>query len=81
MTFSRSEIVVREGKGLRDRVTMFSACLWNDLENHLMWVRLLHVRDIDEGYGEVYLPYALAHKYPRAARRTRTSLASYTACH
>ena len=66
--FSRREIVVREGKGFRDRVTMLPACLCIELENHLRRVYLLHARDLAEGYGEVYLPYSLARKYPRAAR-------------
>lgn len=64
--FSRREIVVREGKGFRDRVTMLPAVLVHDLEDHLLRVRALHEGDLLDGYGRVYLPYALARKYPKA---------------
>lgn len=64
--FSRGEILVREGKGFKDRVTMLPAVLVDPLKAHLKRVRDLHERDVEEGYGEVYLPYALARKYPNA---------------
>ena len=64
--FSRREIVVREGKGLRDRVTMLPASLVHDVEDHLVRVRALHQQDLRNGYGRVYLPYALERKYPKA---------------
>jgi integron integrase len=67
--FGRREIVVREGKGGRDRVTMLPVTLIADLTIHLERVRALHQYDVREGYGHVYLPYALARKYPRAARQ------------
>ncbi len=66
--FSRGEILVREGKGFKDRVTMLPAVLVDPLKAHLMQVRDLHERDVEEGYGEVYLPYALDRKYPNAGR-------------
>ena len=65
--FSRREIVVREGKGFRDRVTMLPALLVHPLEEHLLRVRALHERDLRDGAGRVILPYALARKYPGAA--------------
>lgn len=65
--FSRREIVVREGKGFRDRVTMLPTLLVTDLEAHLARVRLLHERDLRDGNGRVYLPYALERKYRHAA--------------
>ena len=65
--FTRLEIVVREGKGFRDRVTMLPASLVADLKTHLHGVRVLHERDLRNGYGRVYLPYALDRKYPGAA--------------
>jgi len=65
--FTRCEIVVREGKGFRDRVTMLPALLAEDLERHLVRVRALHDRDLRGGYGRVYLPYALERKYRNAA--------------
>jgi integron integrase len=66
--FSRGEIVIREGKGARDRVTMLPASVKEELAQHLARVKRLHAYDLREGYGEVYLPHALARKYPRAAR-------------
>ena len=64
--FAYRHVVVRDGKGGKDRVTMLPARLVQPLQAHLGKVRLLHRRDLDEGYGEVSLPYALARKYPRA---------------
>jgi len=66
--FARREIVVREGKGFKDRVTMLPDSLVAPLREHLVRVRALHERDLREGGGEVYLPYALARKYPAAGR-------------
>jgi integrase len=62
------QILVRDGKGEKDRVTMLPEKLVEPPRAHLARVRLLHARDIREGYGEVHLPYALARKYPRAER-------------
>ena len=64
--FAYRHIVVRDGKGGKDRVTMLPASLVQPLQVHLGKVRLLHKRDLDEGCGEVSLPYALARKFPRA---------------
>lgn len=66
--FSRHEIVVREGKGNKDRVTMLPTSLAEPLRRHLDKVKALHTRDLAEGHGEVYLPNALARKYPKAGR-------------
>ncbi len=66
--FGRGEILVREGKGFKDRVTMLPAVLVEPLKAHLKKVRALHEEDVAEGFGEVYLPYALDRKYPNAAR-------------
>ncbi len=68
LEFSRGEILVREGKGFKDRVTMLPAMLVEPLRAHLKQVRALHEQDVAEGYGEVYLPYALDRKYPSAGR-------------
>ena len=64
--FAYRQILVRDGKGAKDRVTMLPEGLVQPLQAHLGKVRLLHRRDLDEGYGEVSLPFALARKYPRA---------------
>ena len=67
LDFSRGEIVIREGKGFPDRVTMLPASVAHELESHLERVLLLHQRDLREGHGRVYLPYALERKYRNAA--------------
>src|SRR5262249_27159555 len=60
------QIVVRDGKGAKDRVTMLPQSVHEALERHLIGVRALHERDLAAGYGTVELPHALARKYPRA---------------
>jgi integron integrase len=65
--FGRNLIVVREGKGDRDRRVPLPAVLRQDLANWLSHVKRVHERDIAEGFGSVYLPYALERKYPHAA--------------
>lgn len=65
---SRREILVRDGKGFKDRVTMLPESLLNPLKAHLQRVKVLHDQDLAGGYGAVYLPYALEKKYPGAAR-------------
>lgn len=66
--FERREITVRDGKGGKDRVTMLPEKLVEPLRNHLVKVSRLHAADLAEGYGDVYLPFALARKYPNAGR-------------
>src|SRR6266850_4525451 len=60
--FERNEIVVREGKGAKDRVTMLPRSIKARLQEHVAGVELRHKDDLSEGYGEVYLPYALGRK-------------------
>jgi integron integrase len=66
--FAYRQILVRDGKGAKDRVTMLPASLVQPLQRHLGRVRVLHERDRRAGGGEVRLPFALARKYPRAGR-------------
>ena len=66
--FKRREILIRDGKGAKDRVTVLPASLTPALQAHLSKIRELHVTDLAQGYGAVYLPHALARKYPNAAR-------------
>jgi integron integrase len=66
--FARKEILIRDGKGFKDRVTMLPVALVEPLRAHLERVRELHRQDLAEGFGAVYLPYALERKYPNAAR-------------
>jgi integron integrase len=66
--FAREELVVREGKGAKDRRTILPPPLHTPLKDHLGQMQALHQKDIEAGYGEVYLPFALERKYPNAAR-------------
>jgi integron integrase len=66
--FARGEILVRDGKGFKDRVTMLPVALAAPLQDHLASVRALHERDLCVGGGETGLPYALDRKYPGAAK-------------
>ncbi len=66
--FARGELLVRDGKGFKDRVTMLPAPTATPLREHLERVRALHARDVAAGVGPVFLPYALERKYPRAGR-------------
>lgn len=68
MEFERREIVVREGKGNKDRVTVLPENLIGPLREQLAKSRRLHNEDLADGLGEVYLPHALATKYRNAAR-------------
>ena len=67
--FERREILVRDGKGAKDRVTVLPENLVLPLQAHLTHVRSLHVRDLEAGRGDVRLPDALEVKYPNAARQ------------
>jgi integrase len=62
--FSRCEILVREAKGNKDRITMLPRTLVEPLQRHLQRVRLLHEEDMAAGHGRVWLPHALAVKKP-----------------
>lgn len=66
--FERNLIVVRRGKGNKDRVVPLPEAVLPKLRDHLARVRGLHGADLAEGYGEVYLPDALAVKYPSAPK-------------
>lgn len=65
--FSRKELVVRNGKGGKDRRTVLPASLVATLQMQLQRVRRLHDEDLVQGFGEVWLPNALSRKYPNAA--------------
>ena len=66
--FVRREITVRQGKGGKDRRTMLPAMIVDDLQGQLAEARRVHERDLAAGFGAVWLPDALARKYPNAAR-------------
>ena len=66
--FAMKQVTVRSGKGEKDRFTTLPASLIALLQNHLRRVKGFHEKDLAEGHGAVYLPYALERKYPGAAR-------------
>ncbi|MEX1256903.1 MAG: integron integrase [Gemmatimonadota bacterium] len=68
LDFSRRSILVRDGKGSKDRATMLPGALVDSLRGQLDRVRKLHAQDLADGFGRVSLPDALARKYPAAAR-------------
>jgi integron integrase len=66
--FAQGQIIVRDGKGGKDRVTMLPASIVQPLQEHLQRVKRLHDQDLARGCGTVHLPYALERKYPNANR-------------
>ncbi len=67
LDFGANEIVVRSGKGAKDRVTMLPASLAGPLRGQLRSARAVHEKDLAEGWGRVVLPGALDRKYPQAS--------------
>jgi integron integrase len=65
--FGQREILIRDGKGAKDRVTMLPVTLIQGLQEHLAKRRRLYEDDLGKGMAEVFLPDALARKYPKAA--------------
>jgi len=66
--FGQQQIIVRDTKGNQDRVTVLPQRIVERLQAHLVLIRHQHQQDLDQGYGQVYLPYALERKYPNADR-------------
>ena len=64
--FERNEILVRRGKGQKDRVTMLPIDLRDPLQKQLRYTKKLHDKDLSQGYGSVYLPFVLSIKYKSA---------------
>lgn len=64
--FHYSQIMIRDAKGQKDRVTILPASLIDPLRTQLARVKELHDQDLRDGYGRVYLPHALERKYPKA---------------
>ena len=69
--FSRNEILVRDGKGAKDRITMLPESLRSPLKDHLKRVKTVHERDLADGWGRVLMPNALSRKYPNASKDWR----------
>jgi len=66
--FSQRQLIIRDAKGRESRVTMLPGALIEPLNHHIQGIRQLHQQDLVQGYGSVYLPYALERKYPNADR-------------
>jgi integrase len=60
--------MVRDGKGMKDRVTLLPQPVIEPLKEQLRFVKNLHLHDLAEGLGRVYMPYALERKYPSASQ-------------
>ncbi|NLI83451.1 MAG: integron integrase [Deltaproteobacteria bacterium] len=69
--FKMKSITVRSGKGAKDRVTTFPVSIGPLLQNHLARVKAIHDGDSARGFGDVYLPHALARKLPSASKEWR----------
>lgn len=66
--FEYNQIVVRDGKGQKDRLTMLPTSAQDPFKKHLEKVKAMHEGDLKRGFGRVHLPFALARKYPNADR-------------
>jgi len=69
--FGYQQILVRDGKGRKDRVTLLPERVIGPLQAHMEKIRDLHRADLSQGHGSVYLPYALERKYPGADKEWR----------
>ncbi len=66
LDFDNHQIIVRDGKGEKDRVTILPDILITHLRNQLQYAKKIHAQDLKDDFGEVVLPYALDRKYPNA---------------
>jgi integron integrase len=66
--FGNHQIIVREGKGEKDRFTILPDSVVEELQSHLLVVKAVHEKDLKEGFGETSLTYALARKYKSASK-------------
>jgi integron integrase len=66
--FDNRQIIVRDGKGENDRFTILPDVLIQPLQFHLQQIKFMHKKDLQDGFGSVYLPMALEHKYAAASR-------------
>ncbi len=64
--FARNEILIRDGKGAKDRITMLPESIKAKLQDHLRAVKVIHERDLADGWGRVQMPTALDRKFPNA---------------
>ncbi|HTX19377.1 MAG TPA: integron integrase [Bacteroidota bacterium] len=66
--FGQNQIIVRAGKGNVDRVTMLPGALKEKVRQQIERISAMHDQDIEAGFGDVMIPFAIERKYPRAAR-------------
>lgn len=64
--FEMNQILVRDAKGMESRATILPKIVWDDLKRQIENRRRIHRNDLEDGIGTVYLPFALARKYPKA---------------
>lgn len=69
LDFLKSTVMVRTGKGQKDRITILPENIQSDLKKHLNRVQAQFQRDLEDGFADVYLPFALARKYPNAPKQ------------
>jgi site-specific recombinase XerD len=69
--FERLEILVRDGKGAKDRIALLPESVKNPLRDHLRKVKIIHESDLADGWGRVQMPFALDRKYPNAPAEWR----------
>ncbi|MDX2217122.1 MAG: integron integrase [Oculatellaceae cyanobacterium bins.114] len=68
LDLAQRQITIRDAKGNKNRITVLPSSLIEPLQKHLQQTRQLHHHDLAQGYGSVYLPFALERKYPHADR-------------
>jgi integron integrase len=66
--FELAQIMVRDAKGGKDRITILPINLAEPLRRHLVRIKAQHEQDLEDGFGSVHLPFALNRKFPNAAR-------------
>ncbi|MBD2054572.1 integron integrase [Oculatella sp. FACHB-28] len=66
--FAQHQIIIRDGKSSKSRVTMLPSSIANELRDHLVGVKRQHQQDLGRGFGAIPLPFALERKYPNANR-------------
>jgi integron integrase len=66
--FDTGHIVIRDGKGQKDRVTVLPKSVCDKLQDVIRQCKIVHDTDLQQGLGRVYLPFALSRKYPNADR-------------
>jgi len=71
LDFERHLIYIYDAKGNKDRIVNLPRTIHKDMQFQVEKVKCLHNKDLSKGFGEVFLPEALARKYPRAARKYR----------